>query len=216
MEHTELERAEARVESILKAAATEVAKAQQRLQENENRLQEAKRSKRNAAAINDAKGYADAATAIANAEMEKEFLNERLNHCLRDPLIDEEEYERMLDAVYGESGAYVDAEYAEIGKLLLSLEEKRAEIVAIEERTDKVLRTLQQKIWRPEVPEEYRKNKEQFFVNCGEQFIGLWAYSKRRGTYKFPEKLIENILNATKTVSEALQEAKAARDAAGE
>ena len=216
MEHKELERAEARVDAILKAAAAEVENTQRRLRDNQAKLQEAQKKKKIAAETNDATGYSAAATAIAHAETEKEFLTDRLNHYLRDPLIDEEEYERMLDAVYGESGAYVDAEYAEIGKLLLSLEEKRAEIVAIEERTDKVLRTLQQRIRRPEVPEEYRKNKASFFENCGEQFVGIWAYSKRRGTYKFPENLIQNILNATKPASEALQEAKAARDAAGE
>ena len=70
----------------------------------------------------------------------------RLRRYRSESLIEDEEYQTLLCGIYGETGSYLDEEAAANGRILLGLEKRRAEILAIINRTDKAVKTLEQRI----------------------------------------------------------------------
>ena len=209
MSHENLERAEKTINSLLNKAEETARKSEDKIAHYREKIAEAKKSIETAQILDNRKMYADAMAQIREEEVNIEFETGRIKRTKDLPLMGQEEYEELLNAVYSESLNYLDEENIKIGNCLLEARKRAEEINQIIARTHKAVVCLERKVMRAKPPESDQVGKrdpESYFYMNGEGFDR--ANYRRRAGHIDPAIYINSICQRPDSIK-LMEDAKA-------
>lgn len=141
-----LERAEKRIDELLKKNAADIASMQVRLAEAQAQAVEAKARAEAAVARGDETAFANGLTATREAEAQRKFLQERIAWLQSSPLMTETEFRETIAAIRAEADGGMKTLDAEVRGIFTRLVAIRNEANALTQRADEAIYTMQKRL----------------------------------------------------------------------